>query len=478
MSDPAQSLAVKRAQVDFHNFASLGEPERALAAYADENMRRGAILRANLDFVSSLSPFLEVGANAGHTSYLLANDFEADGCALDLSADALRHGQFLQEAWHLNRAPFLIAGDATHLPCRDNSLAFVMSFQTLSQFLDVESVVREVHRVLAPGGVFYFAEEPVRRKLTLRLHRAPYPERMKPVERWFYESGLLDFVAMDVIGAHQEESFGIRQNHSLGLEEWSSLLGAYFPWKRLITFPRQRGWSNQVVKFIAHCLPGDAQERAAGWLGATIAAFCRKAGELPAGLSVEGALACPDCGAAFPIAGGGPLRCQACSYEAAIEGGVFNLLSSALRAELYPGPRADTIDFSKDGHEAGLLDGFHGVEGDFGNKYRWIGGRASARLVKLRPGLPLLRVQGYAPAHLFEIGSPKVELRANGQAAGEWRLDRPGLFILEAPLPDAEAYTVEIVVTPTFLEPDLEMDPATARELSVNLSLLRLLPRE
>ena len=98
MSDPAQSLAVKRAQVDFHNFASLGEPERALAAYADENMRRGSILRTNLDFIGSLTPFLEVGANAGHTSYLLANDFQADGFALDLSADALRHGQFLREA--------------------------------------------------------------------------------------------------------------------------------------------------------------------------------------------------------------------------------------------------------------------------------------------------------------------------------------------------------------------------------------------
>ena len=183
MSDPAQSLAVKRAQVDFHNFASLGEPERALAAYADENMRRGSILRANLDFIPSLTPFLEVGANAGHTSYLLSNEFQADGFALDLSADALRHGQFLQEAWHLDRAPVLTAGDATRLPYRDNSLAFVMSFQTLSQFLDVESVVREVHRVLAPGGVFYFAEEPVRRQLTLRLHRAPYPDRMKPMEK-------------------------------------------------------------------------------------------------------------------------------------------------------------------------------------------------------------------------------------------------------------------------------------------------------
>ena len=475
MTDPAQSLAVKRAQVDFHNFASLGEPERALAAYADENMRRGSILRGNLDFIPSLSPFLEVGANAGHTSYLLANDFQADGFALDLSADALRHGQFLREAWHLDRSPILTAGDATHLPYRDNSLAFVMSFQTLSQFLDVESVIREIHRVLAPGGVYYFAEEPVRRKLTLRLHRAPYPDRMRPMEKWFYESGLLDFVAMDVIGADQEESFGIRQNHRFGLREWSHLLGAYFEETRLITFPRERGWANQVVKTAACLLPGNAEPRMADWLGATLAAFCRKAGTLPAGLSTSAALACPDCGAPFPMAIDGPLRCPACSYEAALESGVFNLLSSTLRAELYPGPRADTLDFSKDGHEAGLLEGFHEVEGDFGNKYRWIGARATVRLVKIRPGLPLLRVQGFAPVEFFGTGEAKLQLRANGQAAGEWKLDRPGLFILETPLPEADEYNVEILASPAFTEPD--QNPGEGRELTVNLSLLRLLPR-
>ncbi|MBL0155674.1 MAG: class I SAM-dependent methyltransferase [Bryobacterales bacterium] len=476
MSDPAQSLAVKRAQVDFHNFASLGEPERALAAYADENMRRGSILRTNLDFIGSLTPFLEVGANAGHTSYLLANDFQADGFALDLSADALRHGQFLREAWHMDRGVVLTAGDATHLPYRDNSLAFVMSFQTLSQFLDVESVVREVHRVLAPGGVFYFAEEPVRRQLTLRLHRAPYPDRMKPVEKWFYESGLLDFVAMDVIGADQEESFGIRQNHRFGLREWSHLLHAYFEETRFITFPRQRGWANQIVKSLARLGPGNAEARMADWLGATLAAFCRKAGELPPGLGTAAALACPDCGAALPMADEGPLRCPACPYEAAYEAGVFNLLSSTLRAELYPGPRADTLDFSKDGHEAGLISGFHEVEGDFGSKYRWIGARAAVRLVKMRPGLPLLRVQGYAPAQCFEKGEAKVQLRANGQDAGEWKLDRPGLFILETPLPEAEEYTVEILASPVFPEPNQKA--GEGRQLSVNLSLLRLLPRE
>ena len=58
-----------------------------------------------------------------------------------------------------------------------------MAFQMLSQFMGMERVFEEVKRVLAPGGVFFFAEEPLKRMLTLRLYRCPYYDTMKPWER-------------------------------------------------------------------------------------------------------------------------------------------------------------------------------------------------------------------------------------------------------------------------------------------------------
>ncbi|MBI4892522.1 MAG: hypothetical protein HY821_17995 [Acidobacteria bacterium] len=235
---------------------------------------------------------------------------------------------------------------------------------------------------------------------------------------------------------------------------------------RLITFPRQRGWSNQFVMSALRMLPGNAEPRIATALGATLAAFCRKPGQLPESLPLKEALACPDCGAALPFEEQA-LKCPACSYRAPNEGGVFNLLSTALKAELYPGARPDTLDFSKPGHEEGLLEGFFDLEGDFGNKYRWIGGQAKARLKRVRTGPQMLRVQGYAPY------VAKVELRANGAALGSWKLDRPGLFILEAPVAEAPEYIVDILASPTFAEPG-----DGARTLSVNLSLLRLQPPE
>ena len=125
----AQSISVKRAQVEFHNFASLGEPERAYRVYAEENERRAPLVELNADFIGAMSPFLEIGANAGHTSYLLANRFGADGFALDISADALRHGLALQDVWGLSRAPVRarsVAGlSICYLPQRRvNSLRF------------------------------------------------------------------------------------------------------------------------------------------------------------------------------------------------------------------------------------------------------------------------------------------------------------------------------------------------------------------
>jgi ubiquinone/menaquinone biosynthesis C-methylase UbiE len=335
----AQSLAVKRAQVEFHNFASLGEPERALSVYAEENRRRAGILRNHMSFVGEMSPFLEIGANAGHTSYLLCNEFNAEGFALDISADALRHGIALRDAWGLARSPIRIAGDALNLPFRDGSLRMVMAHQMLSQFMDIEAVLIEVKRVLAPGGIFFFSEEPIRRMLSLRLYRCPYYETMKPWERKLFDWGLLGYFVRDVIGAHQEESFGIRQNHRMGLEDWSRLIDRHFAARELDLFVQRRGWGERWM----HALARKVDRYGSDWvparvLGGTLAAFCKRDGERSGTTpsvaeAFEKLLRCPDCGGSLSRDPLETLRC-ACGYEAPDEGGVYNVLRSADRKDL------------------------------------------------------------------------------------------------------------------------------------------------
>lgn len=470
---PAQSFAVKRAEVEFHNFASLGEPERAIAHYAEQNARRGAVIRSHRAFIGEMTPFLEIGSNVGHSSYMLANEFGASGFALDLSADSLRYGVALQDRWNLSRAPIRVAGDALNLPFADGSLRLVMAFQMLSQFMNIESVFLEVKRVLAPGGVFLFAEEPLKRLLTLHLYRCPYYDTMKPWERKLYDWGLLGYLVRDVIGAHQEESFGIRQNHTMGLKEWHELIHKHFEAAEYQIFVPDRGWGERVMKHAATRLdPYHSEWRAARLLGGTLAAVCRKAGEPVAPrfnpAQFQELLRCPDCRGALRRTAGDTLECTACDYRAANEGGVYNLLPSRERAELYPGDREDVIDFCLPAHAGRLLDGWYDLEGVFGNKYRWIGEHAAAQLTRVKPGPQRLRIRGHATE-----GHPvTLSATANGRKAGEWKLDRPGLFIVEADLPDGDEYRIDVQAGPAWSV------PTDDRIFTVNLSMIRLVPRE
>ncbi|MBK9166359.1 MAG: class I SAM-dependent methyltransferase [Bryobacterales bacterium] len=476
MSTESQTFAVKRAEVEFHNFASLGEPEYAISVYAEENERRGGLIAKYLDFIGPLTPFLEVGANAGHTSYLLANQFGAQGFALDLSADALRYGAALMDRWNLTEAPVRVAGDALHLPFRDGSLQFVMTFQTLSQFLDIESVFAEIHRVLAPGGVFLFAEEPLRRMLSLRLYRASYYRTMKPWERKLYDWGLLGYLVRDVIGAEQEESFGIRQNHKMYLHHWRALIDKYFAESRYDLFVPQRGWGERWMKRLGVRLdPNRSEWRAARLLGGTIAAFCRKAGGPDEPFlrieRFEEYLRCPDCGGGFRRDANETLVCHACGYEAPQEGGVYTVLRSEDRRELYPGDREDIIDFSQPGHETRLGAGWHQLEGQFGGKYRWMTGAGFATLRPAHQGPQRLRIRGHVHERSIAKGVVRIAVRVNGSAVGQWTRDRSGLFVLEADLPPAPQYDVEIQASPVWQAlPD-------RRELTLHFGLIRLIPR-
>ena len=469
----AQSFSVKRAEVEFHNFASLGEPERAIAHYAEQNQRRGAVIRNHLDFIGPMSPFLEIGSNVGHTSYMLANEFGATGFALDISADSLRYGIALQDRWSYAHAPIRVAGDAANLPFADGSLRFVLAFQMLSQFLNMESVFIEVKRVLAPGGIFLFAEEPLKRTLSMRLYRCPYYDTMKPWERKLYDWGLLGYFVRDVIGAHQEESFGIRQNHTMGLKDWHAMTHKHFADAEYEMFVPERGWGERVVKRAAmRADPHHSEWSAAKLLGGTLAAVCRKGGE-PVAVDFdlqgfENVLRCPDCRGALARGPDDTLRCAACGYAAANEGGVYNLLQSRDKAELYPGDREDVIDFSSPGHADRLLGNWYELEGVFGNKYRWIGASGEARLVRVKPVEHRLRIRGHASE-----GHPvKLRALANGQSVGEWTLDRSGLFVVQADLPDAPEYRIEVRAGPTWSV------PTDDRVFTVSLSMIRLVPQD
>jgi SAM-dependent methyltransferase len=98
---------------------------------------------------------LEVGAGAAQCSRWLARA-GARPVALDLSAGQLRHARRLGDASGV--AVPLVQADATRLPFPDASFQIACSaFGAVPFVADLGAVLREVARVLRPGGRWVFA---------------------------------------------------------------------------------------------------------------------------------------------------------------------------------------------------------------------------------------------------------------------------------------------------------------------------------
>jgi hypothetical protein len=79
-----------------------------------------------------------------------------------------------------------------------------------------------------------------------------------------------------------------------------------------------------------------------------------------------------------------------------------------------------------------------------------------------------LRIRGHASeGHPVELAA-----RANGREVGRWKLDRSGLFIVEADLPESPEYHIEVNAGPSWSV------PTDDRVFTVNLSMIRLVPRD
>ncbi|KPB74136.1 Malonyl-[acyl-carrier protein] O-methyltransferase [Pseudomonas syringae pv. maculicola] len=128
---------------------------RAAGSYdsvADLQRSVGNQLLARLPAGFTPSRWLDMGCGTGYFSRALAQAFDhSEGIALDIAEGMLRHAQPLGGAQHF------IAGDAEHLPLRDQSCALIFSSLAVQWCADFAAVLHEAHRVLQPGGVFAFA---------------------------------------------------------------------------------------------------------------------------------------------------------------------------------------------------------------------------------------------------------------------------------------------------------------------------------
>lgn len=125
------------------------------ATLAARSMTR-VLDRIKLEYLLAILPAsgmtLEVGAGAGRLSCLLAMAGYRTVC-LDISREALRSARRNYETIRMEGQ--FVAGDGARLPIKDGAFDVVLSTGLLEHFADPSPIVRDMVRVLKPGGLFY-----------------------------------------------------------------------------------------------------------------------------------------------------------------------------------------------------------------------------------------------------------------------------------------------------------------------------------
>jgi ubiquinone/menaquinone biosynthesis C-methylase UbiE/uncharacterized protein YbaR (Trm112 family) len=275
-----------------------------------------------------VSPYLEIGAERGQRTLVLENDLEAWGVAADISFDMLKTCEYYAERFKKTALPTRVCCDANRLPFHSNSLAFVFCYATLHHFPDPSPIVHEVHRVLAPGGSFFFSEEPFKKMLHIPLYK-----RTKGSSHKNKILRAMDYFFSDIEG--NEEKYGIVENEQIGLGLWKRSLDIFAERK-----VRIRSWLKDIQTPLFS--PDKRMHYFWNYLtGGMITGHCRKAGQFVQSHSnLMEILACPLClekgQEADLFEKGGDIYCSACGFHYPKRDGVLFLLTPQQLAALYP----------------------------------------------------------------------------------------------------------------------------------------------
>jgi len=276
----------------------------------------------------TLSPFLEIGAEYGQASLVLVNKLQKSGIASDIALDPILRIKEIAKKLKMPRIPQTVIFDAESIPFPNNSFPFVFCYQTLHHFPRPLAVTREIERVLIPGGVFFFGDEPVAQALNLPLwHR---PTKLRWWEKILKFTLILPFISK--IGK-TEIDHGILEK-SFSISEWKSAFGPFESLETLLEpFPFGPKGSlegkNILNRFFLFSLGGG------------IKGIAKKKGKLQRTNNIP-QFCCLNCNRHKPALTAGRLAlrrgklvCLNCKQEYTKRDGVWLLLPKKLKDELY-----------------------------------------------------------------------------------------------------------------------------------------------
>jgi len=179
---------------------------------------------------------IEIGSGEGYgAAYLSNGPFEIK--CFDLSEEIAKHAQTTYSKSNLSYQSF----DGKKIPAEDNSFDGAVSFQVIEHVDDVPAYLKEIHRVLKPGGIFLLTTP--NRTYRLRPGQKPW-NNFHLREYYDYElQKELKLVFSNV------EVWGVRGNEELQKMEHDRVKKSKnnSPLKKIIPF-KIRKWLNEKLK--------------------------------------------------------------------------------------------------------------------------------------------------------------------------------------------------------------------------------------
>jgi ubiquinone/menaquinone biosynthesis C-methylase UbiE len=161
---------------------------------------------------------LEVGAYAHITGYMLADELEANVTLADISESTLTSGYSIAMQQEFKNVEVeLIACDFHKLPFESNKFDVVYIASALHHTWRYQTVLSELARVTAKGGLLILENEPLRRELCFYEFRTNRPDNFDQKELNFAQHDLLRTIAEPYYGSRAELLFGMTENQEMDL---------------------------------------------------------------------------------------------------------------------------------------------------------------------------------------------------------------------------------------------------------------------
>ena len=182
---------------------------------------------------------LEVASYAHTTGYRLHQELGCDVTLFDISAKALELGRRMADTEGIAAQPQLVAGDFHALPFEDNSFDVVYISSAIHHTWKYETVISELQRVLAPGGLLLVLNEPCHRQCCFYGFRTNRPANFTKFESALNDLGIIRTFAEPFLGSRPETLFGMIENQTMPLRRLLDLLNSNTKIIQLVLTPEE-----------------------------------------------------------------------------------------------------------------------------------------------------------------------------------------------------------------------------------------------